>query len=169
MDFMGVKQQVRTYLEGRGRTDIHEVVNGYLGSIYNDKERLAREAKQLLSLLQVGVGQPYTQEQAVRFGNVGTIAMGTHYAYPLLITVLGYWIDAECSVAIAKNLGEEERKDIRADLERQMRDFDVYGREVAEGRQDHHLNRLYTPPPPPPASAPTKTGFFRKAMSLLGL
>ena len=167
MDFMEVKERIRLYLEGKHEGDIDDIVNRYMKNIFAEKEQMAQEAKALLSLLQVGVSQPFTQEQAIRFGNVGTIAMGTHYAYPLLAMVLGYWVEAECSIAIAKGLGEEERKNLRSDIEKQIEDFDVYGYEVREKRHDYLLDRLFAPSPPPaPSLPPDSPSLIQKVLSI---
>ena len=167
MNFEQIKVRIRLYLEGKGGDDIYDIVNGYLRGIFDEKERMAQEGKALVSLLQGGVSQSFTQEDAVRFGNVGTIVMGMHYAYPLLVTVLGYWVEAECSIAIAKDLGEEERKEIRSDIERWIEHFDVYGWEVRERHHDYLLDRLFVPSPPPsPPSPPTKPSILQRVLAI---
>jgi hypothetical protein len=146
MLFDKVKEIVQTYLQGED-SGTYDVVNKYLTSIYADKERLARETHELLQLLRDGMlGKQPTSEASVRLGNVGTITMGLHYAYPLLVTVLGYWVGARVDLALTQNLNEEQRKALRTSIEKEIVYFDVHGLEVREGRHEYRLRKLFIPP-----------------------
>jgi len=168
MLFDELKEMVRTYLQGED-SGTYDAVNKYLTSIYADKERLAQETHELLHLLRNGIiGKQPTREDSVRLGNVGTITMGLHYAYPLLVTVLGYWVGARVELALAQNLNEEQRKNLRTSIEKEIVYFDVHGWEVREGRHEYHLRKLFIPSEPEPSQVqPKPSRWWQKVFSFL--
>ncbi len=168
MLFNEVKGLVQAYLQGED-SGTYDAVNKYLTSIYTDKERLAQETHELLQLLRDGIlkKQP-TREDSVRLGNVGTITMGLHYAYPLLVTILGYWVGACVNLALNQNLKEEQRKDLRTSIEKEIVYFDVHGLEVQEGRHEHYLRKLFIPSKPEPSQVqPKPSPWWQKVFSFL--
>jgi len=168
MLFNEVKEMVRAYLHGED-SGTYDAVNKYLTSIYTDKEQLARETHEILQLLRNGIleKQP-TREDSVRLGNVGTIAMGLHYAYPQLVTVLSYWVGARVDLALAQNLTEEQRKDLRTSIEKEIVYFDVHGWEVREERHEYLLRKLFCPSKPEPSQVqPKPSPWWQKVFSFL--
>lgn len=167
MLFDKVKEMVQAYLQGED-SGTYDVVNQYLNSIYTDKERLARETHELLQLLRDGIlGKQPTNETSVRLGNPGTITMGLHYAYPLLVTVLGYWVGALVDLALSQNLSEEQRKVLRSSIEAEIFHFDVHGWEVREKRHEYLLRRLFDPPQPELPKVQPKLSLRQKLLSFL--
>ena len=90
--------------------------------------------------------------------------MQMHYAYPLLLTVLGWWVNAVFNTGTTTELALEEKAALRKRIEDGIFRWDWRG--VDSHYYDHLLNRL-VPPEPQPQSKSTHgvLAWFKKCIS----
>jgi len=143
MTFNEVKGKVANFLRNSRSEDLSDVLNAYFAGI--PKESHIGEAEELLVLLVERTAKTQTRADMVNSGSPGVIAMGMPYAYPLLLTVLGWWVNAVYNTGTAAELTLEEKVVLHKRLKDGIFCWDWQGYD--EHRYDYLLDRLVPPEP----------------------
>lgn len=145
MTFKEVKQKVSDFLADSRKRDAAEAVDEYFRDV--PAKDCVKEAEELLVLLAKGTGRPQTKEDLYRCGNVGVIALGTHYAYPLLLTVLDIWVMGVYRPEEVATMSPEEKLALHDRLKKGTEQWDWQGLDAH--RNNIILERLVPPEPAP--------------------
>jgi len=151
MTFQEVKVQVANYLHYSGSGDPTDVLNAHFTSI--PEESRIEEAEELLTLLVERTARPQTRSDMVNSGSVGVIATGMPYAYPLLLTVLGWWVGAVYHTGTVTELTTGEKLALHKHLNDGIFRWDWRGYDA--NQYNYLLDRL-VPPEPQPQSKPAR-------------
>jgi len=158
--FREVKAKIEQYLGNSKTEDPYNVVNRYLEQI--PVEKRISETEELLTLIgEAMTKQPNTLEDRCRSGSPGVIVMGSHYAYPLQLTLLGWWVYAHLDTA--KGLTPEDKRVLYDHLKKGINRFDIYGHD--RDRYDYLIDRLVEVPELPKTQG---TNLFQKIKSVFG-
>ena len=143
MTFNEVKGKVADFLRSSRSGDPSDVLNAYFASI--PAESRIGGAEELLVLLVERTARPQTRADMINSGSPGVISMGLPYAYPLLLTVLGWWVYAVYDIVIAEELTLEEKVALHKRLKDGIFRWDWQGYD--KHHYDHLLDRLVPPEP----------------------
>lgn len=162
MDFNEVKGKVANFLRDSRSGDPSDALNAYFAGI--PEESGIGEAEELLVLLVERTARPQTRADMINSGSPGVITMGMPYAYPLLLTVLGWWVHAVFKTGMTKELTPEEKVGLHKRLKDGIFRWDWQGHD--EHRYDHLLYRLVPPEPSPEQQS--KRGRLRRLKLFFG-
>jgi len=151
MSFNEVKGKVANFLRDSSG-DPSDVLNAYFAGI--PEESRIGEVEELLVLLAERTARPQTRADMINSGSPGVIAMGMPYAYPLLLTVLGWWVHAVFKTGTAKELTPEEKVALHKRLKGGIFRWDWQGYD--EHHYDYLLDRLVPPKPSREQQSETK-------------
>ncbi len=158
--FGEIRDRIEQYLRDSKTENPYNVVNQYLEQI--SVERRISEAEELLTLIRKAMTkQPNTLEDRYRSGSPGVIVMGSHYAYPLQLTLLGWWVYAHLDAV--KDLNPEDKRALHNRLIEGINYFDVYGHD--RDRYDYLIDGLVETPETPKKQ---KVNLFQRIKSVLG-
>ena len=143
MTFNEVKVRVSNFLRDQKSGNPSDVLNTYFAGI--PEESRIGKAEELLTLLVDRTTKPQTREDVIGSGSVGVIVLGLPYAYPLLLTVLGWWVYAVYYTGTAKELTLEEKLALHKRLKDGIYRWDWQGYDAR--RYDYLLDRLVPPEP----------------------
>jgi hypothetical protein len=138
MTFNEIRNKVVNFLRNSRNEDPSDVLNAYFSDI--PKESCIGEAEELLVLLAEGTARPQARVDMINSGNPGVIAMRTSYAYPLLLTVLSWWVYAVYDTGTVAELTLEEKVALHKRLKDGIFRWDWQGYD--KHRYDHLLDRL---------------------------
>jgi len=159
MDFERLKSEVKHFGYDSTRENPSDAVNAYFSRTDIGAEDRIWQAEQLLDFLAKAVAQPQTYQDKINSGSPGVICMNIHFAYPLLLTVLGWWVDTLFYTETAKELTQEEKGVLYSRLNVGLRRWDW--NRLDEGRYDGLLRQLL-PPKPPKAPEEKKPSILKR-------
>ena len=158
--FDQVKTMVEEYLRDSSRDDPYEVVNDYLKKI-PVPDRLSKVKELMILIKEAMITKAQTTEDLCRSGSPGVIVLGTHYAYPLQLSLLGYWVYDNLDTA--GNLTVEGKSALHDRLRKDIDSFDVFGED--KNRYDYLLDRLIQATEKPVKEKSRETqGFFSRLL-----
>lgn len=158
MTFEEVRDSVVLFLRDSRSGDPIDLLSSYFGGL-SETERIM-PAEELLDLLAEGTRRPFTYEDTIRSGSPGVITMRLHYAYPHLLTVLGWWVWATHSTHMKTTGG------LTSEAKALLHEYLTVGIEQWDwDRRDHAryasvLRSLLPPPPPKPQEEKSPPGFL---------
>jgi hypothetical protein len=123
MTFSEIKGEVTSFLNDSRSGDPSGRLNAYFSGInayfsgISEEARIG-EAEELLNLIAEQTARPQSNAEMINSGSPGVIAMGIPYAYPLLLTVLGWWVFAVLKTGTKTELTAEEE----ATLHKRLKD-----------------------------------------------
>lgn len=160
MVFEEVERQVKNFLSNSANEDPASDLNVFFTEL--SKERRIESAEKLLIPLVERTARPQTHQDMINSRSVGVIAMRMPYAYPLLITVLGWWVYSVHDTETATELTTEEKLALHKRLKDGLSRWDWLGYDAHS--YDHLLNRLVPPEPSQEQQLPSKpsNGILRR-------
>ena len=134
-----VRNLVSTYIDDVKNRQLYNKICEYLDSIEGKQKEI--ESETLLDFARDKlISKRYSKRDACRSGSPGVVVLELHHAYPLLLTLLGYWVNAVWKNGWKENLSAE-RKRVLYDCLRQGIDYWDF-RGLDRDRYDYLLDRL---------------------------
>lgn len=158
--FDDIKRKVAQYLDNSRNADPSDEVIAYFNNIPHG--RRIKEAANLLNLIKAGMAK--TKEVNPFSGNIGVIVLGLHYAYPLLLTLLSYWVNAVYKNTMSIETGEGYHVGLYMELYEGINKWDEKG--MSKGYYNHLMDPLIPHEQPETVKKP---GRFGRLLALFGL
>ncbi len=136
--------KIKVYLADSSKNPYNEVIDYIVEQIPEEEiDRKIEETEVLLHLVREGIQKPYTREDTIRSGSPGVIVLGTHYAYPLQLSLLSSWVYGW--VDAAENFTPEDKIALGNYIMDGVRFFDPRGLDWNRytPQQGYPMNKLF--------------------------
>ncbi|MDO8583527.1 MAG: hypothetical protein Q7R51_03270 [bacterium] len=143
--FPEIVRKLQVYLVDPSSEYPYDFINTYFNSTADSQspEHRAQNAERLLTIMKNRMREQINPHWDIEHGNMGSIATGLPYFYPLNLTVLSWYLYSELDVDRVRNLDEKQKMETAEMLRGKASEYDPYG--VDKGKNNDLINRYLFP------------------------